>query len=103
MRVAVDGRALTGRYTGDRTYWRGLLRVLPHCAPEDSFIVYSRTPIAPGELPEAANLSYRVVEAGNDRLWTAFALPRALRHDRADLVHVQYTTPPRALLPCPVV
>src|SRR5579871_5603061 len=103
MRVAVDGRALTGRYTGDRTYWRNLLRALPALDPSVEYLVYSRAAIAPGELPEAPNMSCRVVPAVNDRLWTLTALPGALRRDRADLVHVQYTAPPPGLCPCPVV
>ena len=98
---AIDGRALTGRYTGDRTYWRNLLRVVPSLAPDDRFCVYSRLPIADGELPAFENLTYRVVEAANDRIWTLSALPRALRSSRPDLLHVQYTIPPAC--PCPVV
>jgi glycosyltransferase involved in cell wall biosynthesis len=101
MHIAIDGRALTGRFTGDRTYWRNLLRVLPRLAPGDKFTVYSRTPIEPGELPDVPNLTYRVVPAANDRIWTFATLPRALRRDRPDLVHVQYTIPPAC--PCPVV
>ena len=101
MNIAIDGRALTGRYTGDRTYWRNLLRTLPQIAPQDRFCVYSRLPIADGELPEFENLTYRVVEAANDRTWTLAALPRALRISRPDLLHVQYTIPPAC--PCPVV
>ena len=101
MHIAIDGRALTGRFTGDRTYWRNLLRVLPRLAPVDTFIVYSRTPIEPGELPDVPNLTCRVVEAANDRVWTFAALPHVLRRDRPDLVHVQYTIPPAC--PCPIV
>ena len=101
MHIAIDGRALTGRFTGDRTYWRNLLRVLPRLAPADTFTVYSRTPIEPGELPDVPNLTCRVVPAANDRMWTFAALPQALRRDRPDLVHVQYTIPPAC--PCPVV
>jgi len=25
MRIGIDARTLSGRYTGDRTYWRGLI------------------------------------------------------------------------------
>ncbi len=103
MRVAIDGRTLTGRFTGDRTYWRGLLGSLPRLAPDDTFLVYSREPIPAGELPELPNLECRVVEARNERLWTLTALPEAARRDQADLIHVQYTIPPRRLCPCPVV
>lgn len=103
MRIAIDGRTLTGRFTGDRTYWRNLLRVMPCLAPDDTFLVYSRTPIPEGELPDLPNVERRVVEARSERLWTLTALPNAARQDRAALIHVQYTIPPRRLCPCPVV
>jgi glycosyltransferase involved in cell wall biosynthesis len=103
VRIAIDGRTLTGRFTGDRTYWRNLLRVLPCLAPDDTFLIYSRTPIAQGELPDLPNVERRVVEARSERLWALSALPAAARRDRADLIHVQYTIPPRKLCPCPVV
>ena len=101
MLFAIDGRALTGRYTGDRTYWRNLLRVLPRLAPRDTFCIYSRLPIGGEELPSFLNVSYCVVAAANDRTWALMALPRALRQARPDLLHVQYTIPPAC--PCPVV
>jgi glycosyltransferase involved in cell wall biosynthesis len=103
MRIVLDGRALTGRYTGDRTYWRNLIRALPGVDSQNEYLIYSRTPMPEGDLPDAPNLTSRVVEAPNDRLWTLYALPQALRQDRADLVHVQYTAPPRSLCPCPIV
>jgi glycosyltransferase involved in cell wall biosynthesis len=103
VRVAIDGRTLTGRFTGDRTYWRSLLRVMPRLAPDDTFLVYSRAPIPEGELPDLPNVERRVLEARNERLWTLTALPNAARQDRADLIHVQYTIPPRRLCPCPVI
>src|SRR5690242_15057301 len=103
MRIGIDGRALTGRYTGDRTYWRGLLGALPDPADDSEYIVYSRAPIPDGELPRTPQFRTRVVAAPNERLWSLFALPTALRQDRVDAAHVQYTTPPRALCRCPIV
>ncbi len=101
MRVAIDGRALTGRYTGDRTYWKNLLQRLPLLAPESEFLVLSRIPIDPEELPYVSNLTTHVIYAANDRSWSATALPKALRSLKVDLLHVQYTVPFRC--PCPVV
>ena len=103
MRVAIDGRALTGRYTGDRTYWRGLISALPSADDNLEFLVYSRYPIPAGELPISEQVGSRVLSAANERIWTLLALPAALRKDKADIVHVQYTTPPRMLCPCPIV
>lgn len=101
MRFGLDGRALTGRFTGDRTYWRNLIRALVGIDPEDEFLVYSRVPLPEDALPQASNLTCKVVSAPNDRLWTLFALPKQLRADRADAIHVQYTAP--LWSPCPVI
>src|SRR5437763_11849500 len=101
MRVAIDGRALTGRFTGDRTYWRGLLNALPNSDDDLEYLVYSRAPIPIEELPNSERMQSRVLPAANERIWTLLALPAALRKDKADIVHVQYTTPPRMLCACP--
>lgn len=103
MRIAIDARALTGRFTGDRTYWRGLLRALLARDRENEYLLYTRLPLPEGEPPDAPNARRLVVPAASERAWTLWALPRALRRDRADLLHVQYTAPPAAFTPCPVV
>lgn len=103
MRIAIDGRALTGRYTGDRTYWQGLLKAMPAVDPNLQLIVYSRTAIAEDELPSSPQVTKRVVPAPGDRLWSALAFPGAVAGDKPDLIHVQYTTPPQRLCPCPVI
>lgn len=103
MRIAIDARALTGRYTGDRTYWRGLLSELHRQGDDVEYLLYSRTEIPPGELPDGARYVRRVLPAKSDRTWTFFTLPAALREDGAALAHVQYTTPLRAMCPCPIV
>ncbi len=103
MRIGIDGRALTGNFTGDRTYWRSLLHALLKRETDDTFVVYSRAPIDPSALPASPALSLQTVPAANDRVWTLLALPRALRRDQIDLVHVQYTAPPARLCPCPIV
>ena len=101
MNIAIDGRTLTGRFTGDRTYWRNLIRALANGFPGDDIRVYSRTPIPDGELPDAPNVRARIIPAANDRIWTLAVLPSRLRQERPDVLHVQYTIPPQC--PCPVV
>jgi glycosyltransferase involved in cell wall biosynthesis len=106
MRIGIDGRALTGRYTGDRTYWMNLMRTHIQAAAEDrdaahEYIIYSRLPVPPGTLPESPHVRFRNVPANNDRLWTLLAFPRALKQDEVDLAHTQYTTP--LTVHCPVV
>ena len=103
MRVALDARALTGRYTGDRSYWRNLIRTFVSVAPQHEYLIYTRLPIEPGELPKHGSLTLRVAPARNDRIWTMLALPSAVRTDRPDLLHVQYTAPPTILCKCPII
>ncbi len=105
MRIALDARALTGPYTGDRTYWRNLIRSLAEIDEnrEHDFLLYSRAPIPEEDIPCSPNFTIKLVPARNDRIWTLITLSSALRRDQADLVHVQYTAPPRALCPCPIV
>lgn len=104
MRIGIDARALTGRFTGDRTYWLNLLRELQTPdAPlqEVHFTLYSRLPIPPTVLCDHPRFNVRTVPASSDRLWTMLALPRALKDDGIDLVHTQYTTP--LCPPCPAI
>ena len=104
MKVGIDARALTGRYTGDRTYWLNLIRAYlsRECgSAENEYFLYSRLPIPQGLLPECRQIHHRLVPASNDRLWTMLAFPRALRQDSVDVAHTQYTTPLQS--PCPMV
>ena len=101
MRVGIDARALTGRFTGDRTYWLNLIRTyLADVDPEFEYVLYSRLPIPSEAIPRnAKHCSVRTIPASNDRLWTLLTLPRALREDNVDVAHTQYTTPLSS--PCP--
>ncbi len=102
MRVGIDARALTGRYTGDRTYWLNLLTAMQAVSkPTDEYFIYSRTPIEEPALPRPPGWTFRPLAASNDRTWTLFAWPRALKSDRIDIGHSQYTLPLRAH--CPLI
>ncbi|MGC8667674.1 MAG: glycosyltransferase family 4 protein [Chthonomonadales bacterium] len=102
MRIGVDARALTGRWTGDRTYWLNLVRGLLESVPDkDDLVLYTRLPLDEGLLPAGRRCVVRMVPAANDRLWTMLHFPRALRSDGIDIAHTQYTTPLRA--PCPLI
>jgi len=104
VRIGIDGRALTGRYTGDRTYWSSLLRdhlTAPFDGDDDEYVVYSRLPIPEGCLPLSDRVTFRTVSAANDRVWTLVTFPHALREDGIDVAHTQYTIPLRA--PCRII
>jgi len=103
MRIGIDARLLTGRHTGDRTYWRGLISGLAALPNEgDEFFLYFREAPETSQLPPLnSRFTIRIVPSPNDRLWSAAAFPIALKNDHADLAHVQYTVSP--LIPVPVV
>ncbi len=103
MKIVMDARVLTGRFTGDRTYWKSLIHSLAAIDSENEYLLLSRTPIEPTELPTTPNFVAQVVPAKNERTWTMFALPAAARAARANLIHGQYTMPPKILCPCPFV
>ncbi len=103
LRIAIDGRTLTGRFTGDRTYWRNLIRALLKLDTETEYHIYTRLPLPEGELPTAPNLFLHHLPAKSDRLWLFWTFPMALRKAPPNVVHVQYTVPFRILCPYPLV
>ena len=103
LRIGIDARVLGGRFTGDRTYWSNLVRSLAAIDSVNEYRLYVREPLRDDspDLPVAPNVAHVVVKASSDRLWSLAAFPAALRRDRVDVAHVQYTVPPR--MPCPTV
>lgn len=101
MRVGVDARLLTGAYTGDRTYWRGLLTALSDLAnpTEHRLVLFSTRPIPEGTLPESPLYESVVAPARSGRLWSLFTLPGLAKKHRCDLVHTQYTVSPYFTVP----
>ena len=45
MRIGIDARTLSGRYTGDRTYWRGLIGGLAAIDTDNEYVLYTRQPV----------------------------------------------------------
>lgn len=103
MRIGLDARTLSGRYTGDRTYWRGLIGGLSAVDHENEYVLYRREPVE-GEPPTVGpNFHWRVLpRPAHDALWMLRGWPRALREDRIDVAHTQYNIPLLGA-PCPIV
>ena len=103
MRIGIDARTLSGRYTGDRTYWRGLIGGLAAVDTDNEYVLYTRLPLD-GEPPDTGlNFRWRELpRPANDALWMLRAWPRALAEDRVDVAHTQYNVPLLGA-PCPVV
>ncbi len=104
MRIGIDARTLEGRFTGDRTYWRGLLGGLAATDTENEYVLYTRGPIdGPPPFAPRPNFTWREIAAPkNDALWMLSAFPRALKADKIDVAHTQYNIPLLGA-PCPVV
>lgn len=103
MRIGIDARTLSGRYTGDRTYWRGLIGGLSAIDPENEYVLYTRQPVDGEPLPVGPNFRWRQVPSpANDALWMLRGWPHALAEDRIDVAHTQYNIPLLGT-PCPVV
>ncbi len=103
MRIGIDARTLSGRFTGDRTYWRGLLGGLAAVDSVNEYVLYTRGSVE-GETPALGpNFAWRQIEKpANDALWMLSAFPRALKADKIDVAHTQYNIPLLGA-PCPVV
>ena len=103
MRIGIDVRTLSGRFTGDRTYWRGLVGGLAAVDGANEYVLYTRGPVE-GEPPALGpNFRWRQINTpAQDALWLLSAFPRALRADKIDIAHTQYNVPLLGC-PCPVV
>src|ERR1700720_3155688 len=98
MRIAVDAHAIGRRLTGNEVYIRSLLSVFAAQASDRDFIAYVSSESAEAAIPR--NITVHRV-AANPFVRLGWDLPRRLREDRPDLLHVQYTGP--LFCPVPVV
>ncbi len=99
MRIGIDARLLGGQFTGDRTYWRGLLSGLAAIDGENQYFLYMREPFAEAPLALPANFHSKIVPGASDRRWSFVDLPDAAKRDRVDVMHVQYTVSPFFSMP----
>lgn len=89
MRIAVDGRPLTGIRTGIGRYVEGILvGLLSGSTRAEEFVLCSPRTLA---LPETLRKDHRlwayVHKGWNGNLWLQLALPRLLRRLKVDLFH----------------
>ena len=95
MRIAVDAHAIGRRLTGNEVFIRSLLNAFTTQAPDCEFVAYVSTAEAARVIPESIR-ARRV--AANPFVRLGWDLPRKIRQDSPDILHVQYTAP----LNCPV-
>ncbi len=103
MKIGIDARTLSGRFTGDRTYWRGLISGLAAVDTANEYLLYTRGPVEGEPMPLGPNFAWRQIEQpANDAGWMLSAFPRALKADKIDVAHTQYNIPLLGA-PCPIV
>lgn len=99
MRVAISGMFWGMETTGSGQYLRGLLQAMASCAPEHVYRLYlpaSRSIDAGTPATATTTLPTPWDRRSHDlaKLWfEQWALPRACRRERVDLLHVPYFAP----------
>jgi glycosyltransferase involved in cell wall biosynthesis len=97
VRIGIDTHAAERTGSGNCSYIRGLVRALVELDRDTEYVLYANDEQHPfyESLPVATNVSVR-------RLWPAAAILRvplalawASYRDRLDVLHVQYSAPPR--------
>src|SRR6266481_8143985 len=90
MRFSVDAHAIGQHLTGNETYIRNLLNCFAKLDRQADFVTYLSRETAFENVPERF---FKRHVAVNPFVRLGFDLPRKLRQDRAELLHVQYTAP----------
>ena len=90
MRFAIDAHAIGRHLTGNEVYVRSLLNEFAARDRQCEYLAYVSSDEACRQIP--ANIRTRQI-ACNPFLRLGFDLPRKVREDRPDLLHVQYTAP----------
>jgi len=96
MRFSVDAHAIGCRLTGNEVYIRNLLREFAGLDDDSDIIAYISKRALPAALPERTQT--RLVSR-NPYKRLGFDIPRHVRADRPDLLHVQYTGPVNTSVP----
>lgn len=96
MRFSVDAHAIGCHLTGNEVYIRNLLHEFARLDEDNEWIAYISKPGVEGSLPGRVQ-TRRVSENPYKRL--GVDLPRHLRQDRPELLHVQYTGPLLSSIP----
>jgi len=98
MKIAIDIRKIGKRSTGDETYTFHLVRELASLkeSQKHNYLLLTDQRVAKikqilGKLP--SNFEVIKVAPTNKLFWTFYSLPRFLRKNPVDILHVQYIAP----------
>lgn len=90
MRFSVDAHAIGRHLTGNEVYIRSLLQMFPSLDQDSEFIAYVSVNEPWRWLPASIRVKHISPNPFKRLGWD---IPRRLREDRPDLLHVQYTAP----------
>jgi glycosyltransferase involved in cell wall biosynthesis len=90
MKIAIDAHAIGRHLTGNEVYVRSLLKGLAAVDRQSDYLAYVSVPGVESLIPNSMTVK-RV--SNNPFLRLGLDLPRRLRADRPDLLHVQFTGP----------
>lgn len=104
MKIAVDIRKIGQSATGDEVYITNLVSELAKLDQQNSYFLCTNSAKAAGRaeriLPQLPpNFRITSLTPGGKLFWTHYSLPRFVKKEGVDLVHVQYIAPLR--LPAP--
>lgn len=101
IKVAIDARPISERFTSNRTYWLELVRelVLASQSGEIEVILVGMQPIPPMTFPAVGNVREIVAQAIHSRFWSLFTFPKICAREGAHVAHVQYTISPMMRIP----
>lgn len=100
MKIGIDAHTIGAGAGGNETYIRELLCAFRQCAPETDLVAYVDPKSCTGD-DAVAGFPRHPLAFRASALRVPLALPWAVRHTGAGLLHVQYAAPPYC--PCPFV
>jgi glycosyltransferase involved in cell wall biosynthesis len=101
VKIGIDIRTVGKNRTGDETYTRELVKNLLNIDSENEYFLYTDTddPAALGRIEEIfeigkkANARIVPILPASKTLWTFWLLPKHIKNNPVDILHVQYITP----------
>ena len=100
MKIGIDIRAIGRQRTGDESYTLGLVQALEETDQKNQYLLYTDTNNKGDLLRIEKKLglsgkNFKIVPVlpKNKMLWTFFSLPRYIKRNPVDILHVQYITP----------
>lgn len=95
LRIAIDCRALGKKRTGDEVYTKNLVTNLANIDNKNQYFLLFDKEAKIQELGFSLPSNFKTVTIlpSYKLLWTMYSLPKWLRKNKVDVLHVQYITP----------